>query len=400
MKSRTRYATLLYTLFLIAENCVSLPLNTSAYLSQIVEDIHAARPLRNSYQIPCSPVFQLLTLALFYNSTNGPNWYRKDGWNSTVWTVPNIISYVSKTCTQKLGTSVISLPAWCCWYGVYCCLSQNSCPNIVMNNGTYVEQLICGNCTVGNITGLDLADNNLIGNISWSNVTQEISYPLYHQFLPAIACDMKFLFLQNNQLEETIPQALSDFTALKAVNLGYNQIRGQLPPLQNLDYLQVLAVANNRISGALPTGICAGNNSITNLILGNNLLTGTFDTTGCRLLISVQSQNNKIKGTLPNLTGYGALHILQMANNLITGSIPPGFGKGKFITSLNLASNRLNGTIPADFSLNLQYLNQLSLTNNYFEGTIPTTFFSYLGSLSAAYFDNNFLSGSIPDSIR
>jgi hypothetical protein len=58
------------------------------------------------------------------------------------------------------------------------------------------------------------------------------------------------------------------------------------------------------------------------------------------LLSLLAMQNNNISGTLPSLSGFGDLHILQLGNNNITGTIPHNFGEGKFITSLNLAFNK------------------------------------------------------------
>ena len=60
----------------------------------------------------------------------------------------------------------------------------------------------------------------------------------------------------------------------------------------------------------------------------------------CKSLISLDLANNYLSGSLPTLDGDGDMHIIQMDNNSFTGRIPTTFGRGKFLTSINLAYNK------------------------------------------------------------
>ena len=88
--------------------------------------------------------------------------------------------------------------------------------------------------------------------------------------------------------------------------------------------------------------------------------------TNCPSLINLDLTSNKLSGSLPPLHGAGDLHIVQLSNNSMVGPIPNNFGEGKLITTINLAYNKLTGTLPTSLALGLQYLAFLSLRNNAF----------------------------------
>uniref|UniRef100_A0A0E0P662 Uncharacterized protein n=1 Tax=Oryza rufipogon TaxID=4529 RepID=A0A0E0P662_ORYRU len=78
-----------------------------------------------------------------------------------------------------------------------------------------------------------------------------------------------------------------------------------------------------------------------------------------------------------------ALQILNLAQNNLSGSIPPSLGK-----RFSMSNNKIEGFIPASLA-NASKLQWISLNNNKLVGTVPS-----LGSLSNLYIlvlGNNYL---------
>ena len=126
-------------------------------------------------------------LSLFYAFSGGDDWTNKDGWNSS--------STVSD------------------WHGVE-------------------------TDSDGRVTELNLADNNLTGEISDS--------------LRGLA-RLRLLELSKNKLSGAIPPRLGNLTSLEQLHLDRNQLSGEIPPeLGNLTGLQVLDLSDNQLSCDIP----------------------------------------------------------------------------------------------------------------------------------------------------
>ena len=126
-------------------------------------------------------------LSLFYAFSGGDDWTNKDGWNSS--------STVSH------------------WHGVE-------------------------TDSDGRVTELNLADNNLTGEIFDS--------------LRGLA-RLEELYLYENQLSGAIPPKLGNLTSLQQLHLDQNQLSGAIPPeLGNLTGLEVLDLSGNELSCDIP----------------------------------------------------------------------------------------------------------------------------------------------------
>ena len=110
---------------------------------------------------------------------------------------------------------------------------------------------------------------------------------------------------------------------------------------------------------------------------------------------SLNLQSNQLSGSLPaELGDLTSLTHLWMYSNELTGSIPSQIG---FLTSLRnvqLNSNQLSGTLPSEMG-NLTSLEVLSLSSNQLGGPIPPSF-GNLSSLTVLSLGSNQLSGNIP----
>ena len=241
-----------------------------------------------------------------------------------------------------------------------------------------------------NLTALNLAYNKLTGTIppELGTLTQ-----------------LELLDLRRNQLSGEIPATWGTSTHplpnLTALDLANNLLTGTIPPaLGALTQLELLYLRVNRLGGEIPATWGTSTHPLPNLTaldLANNLLTGTIPpelatlTQLQRLYLGV----NQLTGTIPPALGaLTQLDLLNLADNLLTGAIPPALGALTQLGQLNLADNQLTGTIPPELAT-LTQLHDLALNRNELSGPILPE----LGNLSALTtldLSRNELSGPIP----
>jgi len=134
-----------------------------------------------------------------------------------------------------------------------------------------------------------------------------------------------------------------------------------------------------------------------------NWLTGQVSTwhgvtvTGDRVT-SLELNSNQLTGTIPSEIGnLTNLISLQLSINQLTGSIPVEIGNLTNLTILTLFLNQLSGTIPSEIG-NLTNVTFLSLSHNQLTGSIPPE----IGNLTNVFELNllvNQLTGTIPAEI-
>lgn len=303
-------------------------------------------------------------LTSLYNATDGPNWSNSENWLSQ----------------QPSGD----------WYGVS---TDNT----------------------GQITGLDLADNNLNG---------------------------------------PLPPILSILTALRSLNLSGNvSLTGPLPRSFLKLNLEILHLAGTNLCAPSDTefqswvrgisdakvAICGSSspdrealvafyngtngpnwNENTNWLSNESLnrwrgvrtdsegrVTG-ISLTGINLsgrlppeigqlqhLVGLDLYNNSISGSIPpELGNLSKLRSLNLNGNDLYGRIPPELGQLTGLVNLSLSGNELTGGIPPELG-QLTNLIDLSLSGNELTGSIPPEL-GDLKKLDSMFFSNNSLTGAIP----
>ena len=178
-------------------------------------------------------------LEALYTATDGPNWTDNTNWLSTA----------------PLGD----------WYGV----TTDS---------------------DGQVTELNLSNNNLIGSI-----------PAELRNL----VNLDQLYLRLNALSGSIPAELGQLTNLRRLNLNYNALSGSIPAeLGQLTNLQYLYLQGNALSGPIPAEL----GQLTNLQL-------------------LDLHNNDLSGSVSaELSALAALKDLKLYNNAtLSGPIPDSF---------------------------------------------------------------------------
>ncbi|XP_073101357.1 receptor-like protein EIX1 [Elaeis guineensis] len=286
---------------------------------------------------------------------------------------------------------------------------------------------------------LDISDNSITGELvdtieSWSKCTE--NRPDGRRSLQGLTS----LFVGYNNLSGTIPQTLSQLSALQRLDLASNSFTGHLTEahfanLTRLDYLdlsynsfqvsqhwvppfnassivmcschlgpkfptwlrtqtnlRILSLCENNISDGFPTWFWDLKN-IYVLNVSHNSMTGQLPTSmGGQQYWYLDVSSNNFHGPIPELnTSYQGTVVLS--NNSFSGPIPLSFAKAKYLELFILSHNHINGSIP-QFLCNLSSLEVLDLSNNNLSGGI-WLFFGRLASLEILDLSNNKLFGEL-----
>ncbi|MED6109976.1 hypothetical protein PIB30_038591 [Stylosanthes scabra] len=230
---------------------------------------------------------------------------------------------------------------------------------------------------------LILSENHLIGSL-----------PEFKSNL-----NLKIMDISRNRISGTIPSSLGKCTNLIEINLSMNKFTGLIPPqLGKLVNLEVLNLAHNRLEGALPYQL-SNCTKMDSFDVGFNSLNGSIlssfrSWTGLTTLIL---RENHFTGGIPTfLSEYNKLHELQLGGNLFGGKIPPSLGKLKnLFYRLNLSANGLTGEIPFEIG-KLKVLSSLDLSSNNLTGSIDVLGELSLINLNVSY---NFFYGPVPETL-
>ncbi|KAM3242248.1 hypothetical protein ACQJBY_054744 [Aegilops geniculata] len=142
-------------------------------------------------------------------------------------------------------------------------------------------------------------------------------------------------------------------TGAKAVILNYNNLSGKLPTNIGFSKLSYLALANNKLTGPIPPSIAQAQDSLLEILL----------------------LNNQLSGCLPHELGMlTKTTVIDAGMNQLTGPIPSSFSCLSSAEQLNLGGNRLYGKVP-DALCKLAgpagRLSNLTLSGNYFTSVGP-----------------------------
>ncbi|KAG4123109.1 hypothetical protein ERO13_D11G307800v2 [Gossypium hirsutum] len=202
----------------------------------------------------------------------------------------------------------------------------------------------------------------------------------------------EYLNLSSNQLTGEI----SYLNVRDSVDLSSNRFTGPLPRV--ISTLCILHLSNNSFSGSLSELIC--NPSLTGMValyLDTNLLIGEIP--DCwnhwEILAYLNLANNNLTGKIPPTLGYTYPFLINLRNNSMFGELPYTLRNSWSLVMLDLSENHFSGSVPAWIGDKLSNLVVLSLRSNNFDGHIPHKIcdLQFLQNLDLA---NNNISGVIP----
>ncbi len=182
------------------------------------------------------------------------------------------------------------------------------------------------------------------------------------------------LYLYNNNLTGSIPDAIGELTALRNFSFTSNALTGPIP-------------------AAL--GNCADLNAID---LSDNALTGNFpaEIANCQMLTEIIVYRNELSGAFPEiLLGLPNLQRLELNSNNFSGAIPASIGNATKLRLLGLDRNEFSGQMPS--LKNLTEMVEVHLRENELEGDIADIF-NYCPNMYYLTLGDNHFTGCVSDS--
>ncbi|CAI9774678.1 unnamed protein product [Fraxinus pennsylvanica] len=271
-------------------------------------------------------------------------------------------------------------------------------------------------CTLGRVTALDLAQSNLVGQVSFSPFSSLDMLTALNLSANSFAINSTTSLLQLpyglKQLELSFSGLVGHFPEsffakcpnLVYVNFAFNNITGFLPEnlMLHIDNLQYLDLSYNNISGSISYLKIESCNSLLHLDWSGNQMVGSLPPSfsNCTKLEELILQDNSLNGEIPPSFGeLTSLQRLDLSKNHLTGWIPTELGNAcNSLLELKMSNNNLTGSIPTSFSsCNLLQLLDLSLNN--LTGPFPDLILRNLGSLETLQLQSNRISGAFPASI-
>ncbi|XP_013600596.1 PREDICTED: receptor-like protein 12 [Brassica oleracea var. oleracea] len=298
---------------------------------------------------------------------------------------------------------------------------------------------------------LDFSNNHFSGNVPSSLLTMPflsilgLSQNHFIDSLETINCSssskLETLYLDHNHLSGLILEPLSKLTNLRylyldsqnttnpinfASSLGFNSLEtlylsgnaisrlntgspnlktllldncnlNEFPTfIKNLQKLEYLDIANNRLKGEVPNWLWSMP-SLVYLYLSHNSL-DSFEGSPKMLLNSslreLDLRSNDFRGSLPIISPR--LRFMLASNNSFTGDIPLSLCNQSYLGVLDLSHNNFSGSIPR--CLITSEVEALNLRNNNLIGRLPDTFHKN-SSLISLDVSHNQITGKLPRSL-
>uniref|UniRef100_A0A453GJJ6 Leucine-rich repeat-containing N-terminal plant-type domain-containing protein n=1 Tax=Aegilops tauschii subsp. strangulata TaxID=200361 RepID=A0A453GJJ6_AEGTS len=198
-----------------------------------------------------------------------------------------------------------------------------------------------------------------------------------------------------------ISSSIGNLTFLRTLNLSTNGFSGRLPPLKHLQKLQVLDLSVNQLQDSIPDAITNCSN-LRIVDLATNILVGEIPPK-LSLLYNLShlrlSRNNPIGVIPPTLGNITSIQRLGLAYNNLTGTIPDELGKLTNMRMLALGGNRLSGGFPRCLFNLSKSLQVLGLESNMLSKQLPPNIGDALPNLQELYLNTNVFEGRIPGSL-
>ncbi|WOG81798.1 hypothetical protein DCAR_0100949 [Daucus carota subsp. sativus] len=236
-----------------------------------------------------------------------------------------------------------------------------------------------------NVEHVDLSGNEFFGSVlvdagnisGWANIVEYVDLSSNNISGGFLSGDVVLLFRK-----------------LRVLDLGDNQLTGELPSLGDLPSLRVLRLGNNQFYGSIPEELLGSAVPVEELDLSRNGFSGSIPKINSTTLSTLNLSVNALSGLLP--PSVGSCKIVDLSRNSLSDEISVVQNWEANLEVLDLSSNNLGGIIP-NFTAQSQNLAMLNLQNNSLVGSLPAALGTY-PRLSAVDLSVNKLDGSIPRS--
>ncbi|CAA7043228.1 unnamed protein product [Microthlaspi erraticum] len=262
-------------------------------------------------------------------------------------------------------------------------------PTWLLENNTELKVLRLQNNT---LTSFQLPEST--HDLAFLDVSSNEFNHLFPEHIGWILPQLMSMNISSNGFQGNLPSSLKNMTEITYLDLSYNSFQGKIPKGFLKDSVEVLKLSHNKLSGEV---ILFQEEyyfySISQLLLDNNQFTGKIGQGFRRLqyLSVLDITNNSLSGVIPVWIGELPMLALLLSNNSLEGEIPSSLFNTSTLNVLDLSANRLSGEIPPHVKSSKPLV--LLLQDNDLSGVIPDTL---LMNVSVLDLRNNRLSGNIP----
>ncbi|RQO89852.1 hypothetical protein POPTR_005G011600v4 [Populus trichocarpa] len=271
---------------------------------------------------------------------------------------------------------------------------------------------------LSSLRSLDLSDNQLEGNIALSHLShlpqlEYLSVSYNHFQVPKSfgsfmnLSNLKFFACDNNELipAPSFQPLVPKFQLLffSASNCTSKPHEAGFPNFLQSQYdLVVVDLSHNKFVGEpFPSWLFENNTKLNRLYLRDTSFIGPLQLPQHPTpnLQTVDMSGNSIHGQIArNICSiFPRLKNFMMANNSLTGCIPPCFGNMSSLGYLDLSNNHMScELLEHNFPTVGSSLWFLKLSNNNFKGRLPLSVFNMTGLLYL-FLDGNKLAGQVSD---
>ncbi|KAK7393259.1 hypothetical protein VNO78_21809 [Psophocarpus tetragonolobus] len=281
-----------------------------------------------------------------------------------------------------------------------------------LSNNKFNDRLPAWLGQLENLSYLFMRDSNLVGSLPCKMITKLVNLKRLVLFTNNLTgsiphcigqlVGLNILLLSSNRFTGFVPRSLEQLVNLRALDLSRNSLNGTIP--QNIGLLQNLStlyLSENNFHGNIPASLGQLLN-LRNLDMSLNHLEGfVSDIRWPKQIVYLNLTDNHINGSLPQDIGDRLPNINQLllGNNLLSGSIPNSLCKINSLYNLDLSDNMLSGEIPNCWNVTQEQFNEINLASNKLSGVIPSSL-GNLPTLAWLHLSNNNLHGQIPSSLR
>ncbi|KAK7364463.1 hypothetical protein VNO80_13144 [Phaseolus coccineus] len=217
-------------------------------------------------------------------------------------------------------------------------------------------------------------------------------------------CRLQRLDLSNNKLNGEFPSFIQNSSwcsrnIFRALNLSYNQITGKIPEsIRLLSGLKFLSLEGNSLEGNVTESHLSNFSKLHYLHLSHNSLSLKFvsDWVPPFQLSYLGLASCKLGPSFPSwLQTQNSFIQLDISDNGLNDFVPEWFwNKLQILHTLNMSYNNLIGSTP-NMQLKLPYRPSINLNSNRFEGTVPFFFLQASELVLSANKFSDFLYGNV-----